>query len=108
MSLYRTIGLRVSGRGKAVLPTRSIRRFLRTRHRLSRDNVEEATINYLFQVDKGVATRRAIFDVFPLRLIGDDRNVGEFKEPIRFDVIHHFIAPCCFVVVGYPELWAAE
>ncbi len=74
----------------------------------SRDNIEEATIEYLFQVDKSDATRRAIFDVFPLRLIGNGSNVGEFKEPMRFDVIRHFIAPCCFVVVGYPELWPAE
>ena len=70
----------------------------RTNRLASGRYIDEARVKYLFELNKSNATRRTIFDVFPFGLSGDDRNVGELKEPMRFNVIHHFVGPfvfCC-------------
>jgi hypothetical protein len=34
-----------------------------------------------------------VSDVLPLPLIDDGKHLSEFKQAMRFDVVHHVVAP---------------
>jgi hypothetical protein len=50
-------------------------------------------LTYCSQLNEGHTAIFAILDVLPFWLINDGRLLGKFKQSLRFDVIHHFVAP---------------